>query len=195
MLDINGKSLDEASGVTAAPNPLNGNTARPYGSGTGGFNPPYVDDSSQHYSDHGPFSDERVSFPGSLLHAGKNTLTVTMNAKSGIAYLMVDYLRLELTGYIPPAPASVTAHPGNNRVLVRWPVVPGATSYNVLRAAGWQRVRCLGGDRSGGSGVRQRCPRWRTTPTRPPPTERNTLMSCNRSIRRTQRRFLPESPV
>ena len=94
-----------------------------------------MDDSSQHYSDHGPFSDERVSFPGSLLHAGKNTLTVTMNAKSGIAYLMVDYLRLELTGYVPAAPASVTAFPGNNRVLVRWPVVPGATSYNVLRAA------------------------------------------------------------
>ncbi len=135
VLGVNGKSLDEASGVTAAPNPLNGNTARPYGSGTGGFNPPYVDDSSQHYSDHGPFSDERVSFPGNLLHVGKNTLTITMNAKSGIAYLMVDYLRPELTGYVPAAPASVTACPGNNRVLVRWPVVPGATGYNVLRAA------------------------------------------------------------
>ena len=94
-----------------------------------------MDDSSQHYSDHGPFSDERVSFPGSLLHVGKNTLTITMNAKSDIAYLMVDYLRLELTGYVPAAPASVTAYSGNNRILVRWPVVPGATSYNVLRAA------------------------------------------------------------
>ncbi len=135
VLGVNGHSLDETSGATAVPNPLNGSTAKPYGSGTGGFNPPYVDDSSQHYSDHGPFSDERVSFPGSLLHVGKNTLTITMNAKSGIAYLMVDYLRLELTGYVPAPPASVTAYSGNNRILVRWPVVPGATSYNVLRAA------------------------------------------------------------
>ncbi len=93
-----------------------------------------MDDSSQHYSDHGPFSDERLSFPGSLLHAGKNTLAITMNARSGIAYLMVDYLRLELTGYVPAAPAGVTAYPGNNRTLIRWPAVPGATSYNVLRA-------------------------------------------------------------
>jgi fibronectin type 3 domain-containing protein len=47
---------------------------------------------------------------------------------------MVDYLRLELTGYVPPAPASVNAYAGHSRVLVTWPLVPGATSYNILRS-------------------------------------------------------------
>ncbi len=50
-------------------------------------------------------------------------------------YLMLDYLRLELTGYVPPAPASVTVVAGNGRNLVTWPVVPGAMSYNVLRSS------------------------------------------------------------
>ena len=49
-------------------------------------------------------------------------------------HAMYDYLRLELTGYVPPPPASVTAYAGNNRVLVGWPVTPGATSYNLLRS-------------------------------------------------------------
>ena len=69
-----------------------------------------------------------------MLHAGQNTITIQMDARSLTAYLMVDYLRLELTGYVPPAPPSVTAYAGNNRVLVCWPVVPGATSYNILRS-------------------------------------------------------------
>ena len=29
-----------------------------------GFDPAYSDDSSIHFSDHGPFSDERINFPG-----------------------------------------------------------------------------------------------------------------------------------
>ena len=32
------------------------------------------------------------------------------------------------------APAAATAYAGNNRNLVTWPVVPGATSYQVLRS-------------------------------------------------------------
>ena len=47
---------------------------------------------------------------------------------------MYDYLRLELTGYVPPPPASVAAYAGNNCNLVCWPVTPGATSYNILRS-------------------------------------------------------------
>jgi len=39
-----------------------------------------------------------------------------------------------LTGHVPPAPATVAAHAGSGRVLVRWSLVPGATSYNVLRS-------------------------------------------------------------
>ena len=42
--------------------------------------------------------------------------------------------RLELTGYVPPPPASVAAYAGNNCNLISWPVTPGATSYNILRS-------------------------------------------------------------
>ncbi len=111
--------------MKAAPNPIQ----------DAGFNPPYSDDSSIHFGVHGPFSDERVNFPGKMLHAGKNTITIQMDARSGTAYLMVDYLRLELTGHVPPAPPSVAAYAGNNRVLVCWPAVPGATSYTILRSS------------------------------------------------------------
>ena len=47
---------------------------------------------------------------------------------------MYDYIRLELTGYVPPTPAGIAAYAGNNAVLLSWPVVPGATSYNLLRS-------------------------------------------------------------
>ncbi len=124
VVGVNDVNLGGAAGVTAAPQTIDAD----------GFNPPYSDDSSIHFGDHGPFSDERINLPGKMLHSGQNTITIQMNAKNGTAYLMVDYLRLELTGYVPPAPASVTAYPGNSRVLVRWPAVPGATSYNILRS-------------------------------------------------------------
>ncbi len=57
-----------------------------------------------------------------------------MDARKLTAYLMLDYLRLELSGYVPPAPARVTAYAGNNRALICWPLVPGATSYSLLRS-------------------------------------------------------------
>jgi rhamnogalacturonan endolyase len=123
ILSVNDVNLGNTGGVSAGPNPIDAS----------GFNPAYQDDASIHFSNHGPFSDERISFPANLLHAGQNTLSIQMNARSLTAYLMVDYLRLEITGYVPPAPAKVTAYPGNNRVLVAWQVVPGATSYNILR--------------------------------------------------------------
>jgi hypothetical protein len=128
ILSVNGANLGAASGVTAAPQPLT----------AAGYSPPstgnYTDNSSIHMSDHGPFVDERVNFPASLLHAGQNTLTINMNAVGYSNYIMVDYLRLELTGYVPPAPTSVTVYPGNNRNLVTWPVMPGAARYNILRS-------------------------------------------------------------
>ena len=125
LLSLNGKNLGETPGVTGAPNPI----------GAAGFNPPYSDTSSIHFSDHGPFCDERLVFPASLLHAGSNTLAVTMDSRKMVSYLMVDYLRLELNGYVPPAPAAVTAWAGDHRTLVSWPPVPGATTYRVLRSA------------------------------------------------------------
>ncbi len=134
IISVNGTDLAAAAGVTAKPNPFNAGPMNPRDKDVGGFNPPYSDDSSIHFGDHGPFSDERINFPGSMLHAGRNEITITMNARKMTAYLMVDYLRLELTGYVPPAPASVTAYAGNGKALICWPVAPGATSYNLLRS-------------------------------------------------------------
>jgi autotransporter-associated beta strand protein len=86
----------------------------------------------------GAFSDARTTFAGSLLHAGQNTITISFRQVGGSYFAdhaMYDYLRLELTGYVPPAPAGVTAYPGNNGNLVCWPATPGTTSYNILRSA------------------------------------------------------------
>ena len=134
VVRVNGTDLAAVPGVTATPNPFTAEVDL-RNKGAGGFNPPYSDNSSIHFGDHGPFSDERVTFPAKLLNAGRNTISVTKTARSLSAQLMVDYLRLELTGYVPPAPAQVAAYAGNGRALLCWPLVPGATGYNVLRSA------------------------------------------------------------
>ena len=104
----------------------------------------YTDDSGEHCSDHGPFWDDRITFPASRLHAGTNTVTLVAQANIkgmingdpniGGAYVIFDYLRLELQGYVPPTPGRTAVFPGNNRNLVTWPIVPGATRYNLLRS-------------------------------------------------------------
>lgn len=84
---------------------------------------------------HGVFSDNRINFSSSFLHSGKNTITINMRKGGYFAnHAMYDYIRLELTGYVPPPPASVAAYAGDNANLVCWPVTPGATSYNILRS-------------------------------------------------------------
>jgi rhamnogalacturonan endolyase len=133
VVSVNGIDLATIPGVTTTPNPFT-SEVDPRNKGEGGFNPSYSDNSSIHFGDHGPFSDERITFPAKLLRTGQNTIMITKTAKSLSAYLMVDYLRLELTGYVPPEPAQVTAYAGNGRTLVCWSAVPGATSYNVLRS-------------------------------------------------------------
>jgi len=78
-------------------------------------------------------SDARLAFAGSLLHSGQNTITIKMNQGGyGANHVMYDYIRLELTGYVPPAPANVAAYAGNNCNLISWPVTPGATSYKIF---------------------------------------------------------------
>jgi hypothetical protein len=86
------------------------------------------------------FSDNRTSFSASLLHSGQNTIVIDMRQTgkvNGNGYFadhaMYDYIRLELTGYIPPPPTSVAAYAGNGTNLVCWPVTPGAVSYNIFR--------------------------------------------------------------
>ena len=123
-VDVNGTNLSTVPWVMATPSPL---TAT-------GFSPTYQDDTDIHCATSGPFSDERILFPGNLLHAGLNTVTIKSNALGYSAFLMTDYVHLELSGYVAPPPGAVPAYAGNNRVLVTWPAVPGAIGYTLLRS-------------------------------------------------------------
>ncbi|MDR3457899.1 MAG: polysaccharide lyase family protein [Verrucomicrobiae bacterium] len=115
---------------------VNGNNL----AGSSGYFPAYSSsadgsDASIREGIHGVFSDNRLTFSGSLLHAGQNSITINMRKGGYFAnHAMYDYLRLELTGYLPPPPPSVTAYAGNGRNLISWPVQPGAVSYNILRS-------------------------------------------------------------
>ncbi len=128
VVSVNNVNLGSSSGVAATPNAIPST----------GFIPGYTgSDTSIREGNQGASSDERITFPGSLLHAGANTITLTTRQVGGSYFAdhaMYDYLRLELTGYVPPAPASVAAFAGNNCNLISWPVTPGAASYNVLRS-------------------------------------------------------------
>ena len=81
---------------------------------------------------HGVFCDYRLNFAGNLLHAGQNEIQLNMRKGGYFANsVMYDYIRLELTGYVPPTPAGLTAIAGNGLVVLNWPASSGATSYTV----------------------------------------------------------------
>jgi len=125
IVSVNGTNLGSTSGVTATPSSI---------SSTGFFSY-YDNDAMIRMSSHGIFCDERITFPGTLLHSGSNTVTLNMRKGGYFANdCMYDYVRLELAGYIPPAPTSSAAFAGNNQVVLRWPAAPGATSYRILRS-------------------------------------------------------------
>ncbi len=130
IVTVNGSNLGNVGGVTGAPNSSIPNT---------GYYAGYADsDTSIREGNNAAFSDERLTFPASLLQAGVNTINIGIRQVGGSYFadhLMYDYIRLELPGYVPPAPGSVAAYPGNNGNLVCWPVTPGATSYNILRSS------------------------------------------------------------
>jgi rhamnogalacturonan endolyase len=115
---------------------VNGNNI----AGSTGYDPSY--DNSGNQSDstiregiHGLYADKRLSVSSGFLHQGQNTITINMRKGGYFAnHSMYDYVRLELPGYVPPPPGSVTAYAGNNCSLISWPVTPGATSYNILRS-------------------------------------------------------------
>ena len=104
---------------------------------TGWFPINDISDTNIREENHGGYSDERLTFAGNLLHAGNNTINFSFRQAGGSSFnrhFMYDYIRLELTGYVPPPPTSVTVYASSNSVLLSWPVTPGATSYNILRS-------------------------------------------------------------
>src|SRR5262249_40178617 len=107
--------------------------------GSTGFFPAYSDSDTADQAmirmgSHGISSDYRINFSSSLLHAGANNITVNMRKGGYFSNMtMYDYMRLELAGYVPPPPASLSASAGNGLVSLWWPSAPGATGYDVLR--------------------------------------------------------------
>ena len=128
IMTVNGTNLASASGLSATPSSLPSTGFIPTSQGS---------NTTLREGINGAFSDERITFGGTLLKTGANTITIAQRQVGGTYFAdhaMYDYLRLELTNYVPPAPAAVTAFAGNNSALVTWPAVPGATSYKVLRS-------------------------------------------------------------
>jgi rhamnogalacturonan endolyase len=125
IITVNNNNLGGLGSVTTSP---------PINEATTGYFPVYdISDTTIREGINGAFSDERLTFPASLLVAGPNTITIGLRSRDYFAdHFMYDYLRLELTGYVPPPPAGVTAFAGNHCNLICWPVTPGATSYNVF---------------------------------------------------------------
>jgi rhamnogalacturonan endolyase len=109
----------------------NGNTV------TSGITPPSGDDDTMiRLGIHGVFSDVRLNVPIADLHAGQNEMDFTMTATGSTEKsAMYDYLRLELSSYIPPPPTNLTATTNNSQVALNWTAMSGATSYTVKRAA------------------------------------------------------------
>ncbi|MGC3991192.1 MAG: polysaccharide lyase family protein [Chthoniobacteraceae bacterium] len=131
IITINGKNVSTLSGLTGTPTTSVPSTG--YYVGYGGS------DGSIREGNNGAFSDERLTFPASVLNTGTtaNTINIAFRQIGGSYFAdhaMYDYIRLELANYVPPAPSTVNAYAGNNSVLVTWPAVPGAMSYKVLRS-------------------------------------------------------------
>ncbi|MGD1083981.1 MAG: polysaccharide lyase family protein [Verrucomicrobiota bacterium] len=105
------------------------------GVNAGTVTPAYSTDAMIRMESHGIFCDSRLSFSSSDLKAGQNEIQLTTQKSGYLAdSVLYDYIRLELTGYVPPAPAGLTAIAGNGLVVLDWPASSGATSYNVLRS-------------------------------------------------------------
>lgn len=130
IVSVNGNNLGTATGATSVPNANSVNGYFPAYSGSGNES-----DTTVREGINSVFSDERITFPANLLKQGNNAITINMRKGGYFAnHAMYDYIRLELTGYVPPAPTEVLAYPGSDCNLVCWPVTPGATSYNVFRS-------------------------------------------------------------
>jgi hypothetical protein len=105
---------------------------------TSGTTPPSgSDDTMIRLGIHGVFSDVRLNVPIDDLQAGQNEMDFTMTATGSVEKsAMYDYLRLELSSYIPPPPVNLTATVDQSQVALNWTAMSGATSYTVQRAPG-----------------------------------------------------------
>jgi hypothetical protein len=105
-----------------------------------GFSPAFSssgagDDAMIRMGSQGVFCDYRLNFSGSTLHAGQNEIDLNMRKGGYFSNsVLYDYIRLELAGYVPPAPGSIAVTPGDTQVQLTWAPVPGATSYIIKRA-------------------------------------------------------------
>jgi hypothetical protein len=126
---VNGTNVTATNGSVTS----NGNAITSSGSGYTPATFSTSNDAVIRQGIHGAFADVRVRIPAADLHAGSNSIKLLMSStgsnENGLTY---DYVRLEVPGYAAPAPAGVAAYPGNNTILLSWPTVPGATSYNIL---------------------------------------------------------------
>ena len=105
-----------------------------------GFFPAYSDSGTADQAmirmgSHGISSDYRINFSSNLLNNGVNTVELRMRKGGYFSNMtMYDYVRLELAGYVPPAPTGLSASAGNGKVVLFWPSAPGATGYKLLRS-------------------------------------------------------------
>jgi autotransporter-associated beta strand protein len=133
IVTINGKNISTISGLTMSPpNPSYNNVVNGYLSAYDS------DDTTIREGISAQLNEQRITFPSSVLVKGNNTINFSLRQVGGTYFadhFMYDYIRLEMTGYVPPAPSSVVAYPGNSSDLMAWPVTPGATSYNILRSS------------------------------------------------------------
>ena len=136
IVSVNGQNLSSAPGLVAAPVTSIPSTGYfPIGISSANSIGYSTSDTSIREGINAAFSDERLTFNASLLQQGQNTITINMRKGGSLDnHAMYDYIRLEVTGYVPPPPANVTAYAGNDCNLICWPVTPGATSYNILRS-------------------------------------------------------------
>jgi hypothetical protein len=102
---------------------------------TTGFFPAFSSDPMIRVGSQGVFCDKRIGFAGSFLHQGQNEIDLNMRKGGYISNsVLYDYIRLELAGYVPPAPAALAVTPNDGQAVLSWPASTGATSYTIKRA-------------------------------------------------------------
>ena len=112
------------------------------------------------------------SRPSCCARAGTRS-RITMDTRKMTAFLMVDYLRLELPGYVPPAPAERHRLRRQQRRLGQ---LARGSRCDELRHPALHQPRfrlCADCDRTCRAGVRERREPGDVSRTRPPPTARS----------------------